>query len=339
MTAEQTARPLHPRHGTHDPTSGSPARRPGSVRRTTTIDMVRLDGILGALTLRGTGREIVTDPAGRVCEVDAGSVHAEVAFLERRALTTIATDPALPALSALLGVGVSSGFRGRLDEAAPGLRESGSVLYQLLDDLPVATLVSGYVIGAAGAVRPEHLAKHRPTADLCAGWRTGGTIMVDIDRIGTAPVVTGPVAPMLADAEDPSSWHAVEPLPIWGMRRARRLDVWTDDDATINVDSLFRDSCVGADGVETAIHEYTVTATVDPTTMSFIDIAATPHALPWVECPVAAARATRLTGHPVSDLRSFVRTDFTGISTCTHLNDQLRSLADVSGLAARVARL
>jgi Protein of unknown function (DUF2889) len=34
----------------------------------------------------------------------------------------------------------------------------------------------------------------------------------------------------------------------------------------------------------------------------------------------------------VASLRSFVRTDLTGISTCTHLNDQLRSLADVPAL-------
>jgi hypothetical protein len=336
VTVEEAARVLHPRRGTHDPTAGSPARRPGSIRRTTTVDMLRLDDLLGPLTLRGTGREIVTDRGGQVAETDAATLLAHVAFLDGRALTDIETDPEVPELSALLGISVSSGFRGRLEEAAPELRESGSVLHQLLDDLPVATLVSGYVLGAAGVVRPGHFAKHRPTADLCAGWRTGGTIMVEIERIGMAPVVTGPIAPVLVDDDDPEGWHALEPLPIWGMRRARRLDLWHNPDATIGVDSLFRDSCAGADGVETAIHEYTVAATVDPATMTFLDISATPHALPWVECPVAAASAERLVGRPVSDLRSYVRTDFTGISTCTHLNDQLRSLADVAVLAERV---
>jgi hypothetical protein len=299
--------------------------------------MVRGDDLLGPLTLRGTGRDIVTDRDGRVTQADAASLLAHVAFLDRRALTDLETDPEVPELSALLGVSVSSGFRGRLDEATPGFREAGSVLYQLLDDLPVATLVSGYVLGAAGVVRPGHFAKHRPTADLCAGWRTGGTIMVDIERVGMAPVVTGPVAPLLADPDDPAGWHAVEPLPVWAMRRARRLDVWNEPGGTIVLDSLFRDSCVGADGVETAIHEYTVAATVDPDTMSFIEIAATPHALPWMECPVAASSADRLVGRPVADLRSFIRTDFTGITTCTHLNDQLRTLADITTLAARLA--
>jgi hypothetical protein len=33
---------IDPRHGTHAPTTGTPARRPGSVRRTTTVDALRL---------------------------------------------------------------------------------------------------------------------------------------------------------------------------------------------------------------------------------------------------------------------------------------------------------
>ncbi|WP_035920382.1 hypothetical protein [Frankia sp. QA3] len=37
----------HPRHGTHDPTAGTPPRRPGSVRRTTTVDMLRPEVVAG----------------------------------------------------------------------------------------------------------------------------------------------------------------------------------------------------------------------------------------------------------------------------------------------------
>jgi hypothetical protein len=35
---------------------------------------------------------------------------------------------------------------------------------------------------------------------------------------------------------------------------------------------------------------------------------------------------------PLRDLRPVVRGDFTGTTTCTHLNDQLRSLAGVRAL-------
>ena len=61
---------------------------------------------------------------------------------------------------------------------------------------------------------------------------------------------------------------------------------------------------------------------------------ATPRALPWPECPQAAASASRLVGQPVGELRDFVRQDLSGTTTCTHLNDLLRSLADVATLAA-----
>lgn len=40
MAVPVSIRELHPRHGIHEPTSGTPLRLPGSVRRTTTIDML-----------------------------------------------------------------------------------------------------------------------------------------------------------------------------------------------------------------------------------------------------------------------------------------------------------
>ena len=56
--------------------------------------------------------------------------------------------------------------------------------------------------------------------------------------------------------------------------------------------------------------------------------------LPWVECPQALGSASRLVGATVDELRAVVRADFVGTSTCTHLNDTLRGLADLPALAA-----
>jgi hypothetical protein len=39
-----------------------------------------------------------------------------------------------------------------------------------------------------------------------------------------------------------------------------------------------------------------------------------------------------LDGHAVGELRELVRREFKGTSTCTHLNDLLRSLADLGPL-------
>jgi hypothetical protein len=55
--------------------------------------------------------------------------------------------------------------------------------------------------------------------------------------------------------------------------------------------------------------------------------------LPYPECPPAAGNVARLEGVAVSDLRTLVLQRLRGVDCCTHLNDALRSLAEVSTLA------
>jgi hypothetical protein len=102
------------------------------------------------------------------------------------------------------------------------------------------------------------------------------------------------------------------------------------------VEAIFRDSYVLPGGLETVIHEYTLTAEIDGGTVSRCE--AVPRTLPWTECPAAAASAGRLAGVPLAGLRRHVRDTFTGISTCTHLNDMLRALEDVPALLDLAAR-
>jgi hypothetical protein len=168
--------------------------------------------------------------------------------------------------------------------------------------------------------------------DNCAGFADGGTIMLQIDDTGRAPVVTGPLASSLERAGDPLGWHDLPGLPPHAMRRARRTDIVTGP--VTRVDVLFRDSYVRADGVQTVIHEYTVAVEVDTAAGVVLRCEATPRALPWVECPAAALSARRLAGVPLAGLRRHVRKTFGGTSTCTHLNDTLRALEDVPDLIA-----
>jgi hypothetical protein len=93
---------------------------------------------------------------------------------------------------------------------------------------------------------------------------------------------------------------------------------------------------VDAEGRETVVHEYTLHAAIDPSTLCVETIEAEARVLPWVECEAAPASAGRVVGRSVVSLRPLVRTELTGPSTCTHLNDTLRSLEDVAGLAARL---
>ena len=54
--------------------------------------------------------------------------------------------------------------------------------------------------------------------------------------------------------------------------------------------------------------------------------------LPWQECPGAIGSAARIEGMTLSELRDRVRGEFVGTSTCTHLNDTLRAIADLDAL-------
>jgi hypothetical protein len=101
-------------------------------------------------------------------------------------------------------------------------------------------------------------------------------------------------------------------------------------------DVFFRDSHVGEDGEETVVHEYTVRAAIDADSGRIVRVDAEARVLPWVECEAAPPSAQRLVGRTVDGLRPRVRAVLTGPSTCTHLNDTLRSLEDVVALAPRL---
>ncbi|ONH30910.1 hypothetical protein BL253_12060 [Pseudofrankia asymbiotica] len=329
------------------PALSTPPPRPGLVRRTTTHDSLRRSGVerpselqghsglSGPVTLDARGRDVRVEADGALTVLDAARLDAEIDF-PRREITRIGSDPGEPRLAALVGVRAASGFRQAVHAALPDERASHSVRFQLLDDLPTAVLVSGY---ATQWVEPgpfpqwrQGMASQYP--DLCAGWVAGGTIIQGIEATGRVPAPFGPPVPPI-EGDDPRGWHEVAPLPAHGMRRRRRLDVWRDG-AEARVECFFRDSHVDPDGVETAVHEYTVHATLDPATTTFTSCTAEFGALPWPECPLALASAGRLVGQRPDGLRREVRDSFTGVTTCTHLNDTLRSLEDVGALLARL---
>jgi hypothetical protein len=245
----------------------------------------------------------------------------------------------------LEGVVVGPGFRSALARAAGQGSEGRSPLYLLLDDLPVVALISGYAMlyrsgrggsaegrdadlpgGGSGANRSRLL-----KGDVCAGWRSDGTMMVALRSGRGMPVSVGPPAPPLLDPGDPLGWHRIEEMPVPSMRRRRLIDVtWGNP---LIVQAMFRDSHRAEDGLETVLHEYSVEGSVDPETLQVLACQATPRSLPWTECPQAADSAQRLEGQRVEGLRSFVRENLSGTTTCTHLNDLLRSLTDVAALS------
>ena len=244
------------------------------------------------------------------------------------------------------------GFRSRFNAVVTEGCEDGSLLYLLLDDLPGATLVSGYALVRGGALEKaphnERPSAERPgdastvgpfpdfgaQGDICAGWAHDASMMVHVRETGSLPMALGPPAPTLEEEDDPLSWHGMGKLPPHGVRRRRRLDLVapSEGDPDHLLDLHFRDSHVDEQGSETTVHEYTVSGTVDLRAGRIGTVSARAHVLPWMECPGALASAQRIDGMELSEVRSRVRKEFVGRSTCTHLNDSLRSLADVTAL-------
>jgi hypothetical protein len=187
--------------------------------------------------LVGRARDLLTTDSGT--EVIA-TAEVEARADATRTLRAIDTTPAADGINALLGAPVASGFRARVEAAIPEHRDACTALYLLLDDLPVAALVSGYAMQRTGEIGRIPAASYHYNVDQCAGWQAGGTLMVVLSAKGAVPMTIGPEAPELRPLDDDLAWHAYETLAPNAMRRRRRLDVTVGD--VLHVDAMFRDS-------------------------------------------------------------------------------------------------
>jgi len=302
------------------------------------------DGASGRLLLTGTGRDLVTGSSANDGDADVRVVdHARLDVtvqLPSRAIVDAAIDPDPHAVAAWLRQHAGH-FRTRreIDADLPEFVAAGSLAALLVDEIPAATLISGSSLVRGGFVHRDP-GESGVARGVCAGWIEGGSMHV---ALATRPFYgEGPPAPTLSRADDPLAWHVEPPLPVHAMRRRRRIDVRAGEreDDPVVVDVFFRDSIVEATGdgagVETVIHEYGIDALVDRSTRRIVSIAATAHVLPGPECPNAVASALRLEGMSVDAIRAHVRDEFRGTSTCTHLNDALRSIGDLGALLHRL---
>jgi hypothetical protein len=314
--------------------SSAPRRAPGSVRRTSSIDVDWPEGRHGIMRLAGRARDVWTGADGGLVVLAEDGYLATVG--PDRKIATIAADPPREALAGLVGRRAGGGLRRALDEAMGDERRRATPLYLILDDLPGASLV-------AGAAWPQWdkdqgLPPHSDAVmqgfldvmvDAClahAGEASGNTLEGVKRDYGDAPAAD------LARPDDPDGWHRFTTPPGAGLRRARRIDVRLDE--MIVIDAEFQDSVARPAGGRASVHEYGLHVTADPVSHRLLSLAAEPRVLPYPECPSAAARATKLLGVPLEDLREVVLAEFAGAAGCTHLNDVLRALAEVPALLA-----
>lgn len=305
--------------GPQRPVRTWPPLAPGALRRTSTIDT----------HIAGAGESEVDL---RARDASTERVLGEVRV--RAHLTDRVIDDIDNGLDQLVGSRVGPGFRATVGRLFADEAERTGLLHLLLDDWVGAALVSGYGVQHAAITLGIEEKLGPGVADrmagICAGLAPDASLVPYAKRNGVIPSVHGPIAPPLAGLE----MHAVEPLRAHGMRRFRRLDLSPDD----RFSAHFRDSHVDGEGMETIVHEYTVVGALDTSTRTVTSVDASVHVLPWQECPGAIASASRVEGMTLSDMRSRIRTELVGTSTCTHLNDTLRAIADLDALLALRAR-
>jgi hypothetical protein len=168
---------------------------------------------------------------------------------------------------------------------------------------------------------------------ICTGFQPGSSALAEDGSARFIHDLRG-VEP-LPLTDDPTGWHQLDEITAVSMRRARRIDVSIRGDV-IEIDAMFQDSATVPVGGRVAVHEYQLHATADRASGVLLTISAEPHVLPYRECPLAAASAQHMIGTALTGMREEVLGRLPGVAGCTHLNDALRSLAEVPDLARRL---
>jgi len=322
-------------HGERDPSVATPPRALGSVRRTSSIDSTRPEGLDGPVHVLARARDLATDGGGVATRLEENELRATFDYWSNKTLQSIEASTGSVSLEPLVGCSVASGFRAEVARRLSGGLDPKGLLYFLLDDLPAALQISGHPLLRGGSPR---LAQ-RPvvaTTDVCSGWRAGSTMVREIEIHGRYAIAHGPEAPPLDHGDDALAWHELPELSKHGIRRRRRLDVVNG--ATVQAQAFLRDTYAPADGVETILHEYLLSVEIDSLSMQVVSAGVVPLVLPWIECSGAVGSVDRLLGQPVAQLRRDVGRNFVGPSTCTHLNNMFRSLEDVPTLVELLPR-
>jgi hypothetical protein len=314
-----------------NPAGAAPLRRPHSVRRTTSIDVTWPRGGAGDMLFEGAGRDCYTGSEGAAPTVMATDTF--VATLQQdRTIVDIDATPPRANIKELIGARGGGYLRQKIAESLVEEHQQGTLLYQLLDDLSGTSLIAGWAwsrwpnSSVAKGMEERVVDLRSKMEGVCIGFRPGSSAL-DAGAPSThraSPVVS------LINPQDPQGWHSMPDYSETSMRRARRIDVWLDGD--IHIDAAFQDSATAPEGGRIAVHEYGLQLTVDAASGRVKTIGATPHVLPFPECPSAVGKLQRLQSAPVSEFRSLILDELAQVEGCTHLNDALRALADVPQL-------
>jgi hypothetical protein len=315
-----------------NPAGQTPPRRCHSIRRTISIDTRWPDTREGPIELQGNARDLATFSSLRKTQIlEAADFHLTAD--SDRYIREISSTTDQATLEQLLNTQAMKPLRMQLDTLFPNLPEQSRLIYQLLHDITGTLIVADWAWASRKeSLLPEPRAKRRATMAKMEGACTGfqaGSSSLSTDGSYQASMAS-PVEP-LPRSDDTKSWHPLPESTGVSLRRARRLDVWLDGD--IQLESHFQDSATQEQSDQRlSVHEYSVRASFDVRTHVLKSLIATPHILPFPECPGAIRNIQGLLGAHASELKQQVSATLYKTNGCTHLNDVLRSLASAPAL-------
>ncbi len=319
-----------------------PPRRPDSVRRTSSLQSVWRVGYEESYRVVGRARDLSTGADDEVLILGEDAVEATVELDGRiLALTGNAADRGL---ERFMGLRSGGELRKALAAEMPEEERQETRLHRLLDDLAGAVFMSvaawyAWEGGIEGhAERTNALSRgSRPVEGVCLSYVPGSPAMTDDGR-GIDENADHPLAPPPIPSDDPYGFHVLVETDDPNQWRLRRTDLWREADDIV-VDAWFQDSSgvQGVAGRRVIFHEYGLVARFDSASLELRSISVTPYVLPYVTCHAAPATAQVLVGRNAGELRRQVLAQLRGTAGCTHLNDMLRALQDITGLSALLA--
>jgi hypothetical protein len=342
LTAPSNSADTAPRN----PAGHAPVRRPGSIRRTSSIETTWPDGQGTPMHMTGRARDMLTPADGSAPRVlDEGAF--QIVASAKREILSIATTPEIPGLQRLVGERAGGYLRTHMAEIIPDVKAAGTPLYLILDDYSGASLVSGWAwsrwtdnwierMREAAIAAGQPAMEKRRMEGVCTGFRPGSTALRS-DGASEPTTQSSTQVVSLVNPDDPPGWHELTEQTGVGFRRARRIDIWRDG-ADVRLNVGFQDTSTSPAGGRVAIHEYVVDAVADARTLELKYVHADPRVLPYRECPTAQGLAQRIVGSHMGQLRERVLELLPGILGCTHLNDVLRSMAETPQLLAALDR-
>ncbi len=184
----------------------APLRRPGSIRRTSSIDVSWPEGRDGQLRFDGRARDIATAAQGGDFRVLAEDAY--VATLDTdRTIVAIEAEPPRAATARLAGERGGGHLRDVLRTVMPEEIANGSPLYLVLDDISGTSLIAGW---AWSQWDPAWMEQYKGNTEervrrmegVCIGFRPGSSAL-DPGRVVQLQDDQPTLAPDLRHPEDP----------------------------------------------------------------------------------------------------------------------------------------